>query len=290
MFFNIVEFSKNIYFTSEHTKKLAAEQIFCLIKPLIDTIIDSVRNNNFNYSKYSFERNPGSGLTNKSGLYLIINKHTKRLYLGGTTNLAQRKGEHKQNLSNPNRINTKLKNKKMFKDLKVGKFDDFCFVPILVFTYSALHNKGEYLKAEKTNEQLSKFLDTYVEKLLLDHYLNSVLKDFFYNEKAVGAFQIGNTFGGSANSGTPSNAVYYKNFAWESISAAANSFGVDRKSIRLKKEKNIMFEITTEEFIIFDGIKITNANARDFSKNYPSDYRILLRELFPRKRASNDGP
>lgn len=155
MFSNTPEFSKNIDFTSEHTKNLAAKQIFCFIKPIIDTIIDNVRNNNFNYSNYSFKRNPTSGLTNKSGLYLIINKRTKRFYLGGTTNLAQRKGEHKQTLNNPNRIATRLSNKKMFKDLKEGEFQDFCFVPILILTKAHASHAGGHTLCTGDHASLS---------------------------------------------------------------------------------------------------------------------------------------
>jgi hypothetical protein len=40
------------------------------------------------------------GLTGNSGIYLIINRVTRRIYLGGAANLAQRKGEHNRTFKN----------------------------------------------------------------------------------------------------------------------------------------------------------------------------------------------
>jgi hypothetical protein len=84
------------------------------------------------------------------------------------------------------------------------------------------------------NQQVSKFLEDYVESILLIHYLSSNLKGVFYNQKVVGAFEKGNLYGGSPKSGKPSQAVCFQNYAWESESAAASSFDVDKKLLRTK--------------------------------------------------------
>lgn len=217
---------------------------------------------------------------------MIINRANKRVYLGGAANLAQRKGEHSLNLSNPNRI-TKLQ-LPMRDDLKIGTAENFYFVPIIFF------NTNNVIKSQiaqdSYNQQVASFLDNYVERLLLEYYLTSNLQQVFYNVKTVGTFEIGNTFGSLGNGGLPPNAISYKKYAWESVSAAANTFNVDRKLIREKRNNGIMFAITTEEFNNFSGVKITNADALEFSKAKPKEYNVLLAELFPnvaKKRASN---
>lgn len=252
-----------------------------------------MQSNTFNYSSYTFEKSDKSGITNKSGLYLIINRAKKRVYLGGAANLAQRKGEHNLTLRNPNRI-TKLQSP-MRNDLKAGTTEDFYFVPIIIFTTDNVRiTQGSVgQKGGSYNQQVASFLDNYVEKPLLEAYLKSNFKQVFYNVKTVGTFEIGNTFGGSPNSGSPPNAIYYEKYAWESVSAAANTFNVDRKLIRKKRDSGVMFAITPEEFNNFSGVKITNANALEFSKTNSQEYSVLLAKLFPnvaKKRASNGEP
>ena len=89
--------------SSQTNKDTAAQQIITKAKPIIESVIQQVQTDTFDYNSYSWERTTGSGLTNKGGLYLILNKVRKKVYLGGCRNLAQRKGEHKRDLNSPGR-------------------------------------------------------------------------------------------------------------------------------------------------------------------------------------------
>jgi len=281
MSFNTQNFSSLIDLSSEESKEIAGSALVDAARPFIDSVMAAVQSNTFDYSSYTFGRTQNSGLTNKSGLYLIINRKTKRVYLGGTANLAQRKGEHNLTLTNQDRI-TKLQSG-MRKDLEIGTAEDFYFVPIIIFTAAnvliAESSVGQ--KENSYNQQVASFLDSYAEKPLLEAYLISDLKQVFYNEKTVGTFEKGNTFGGSPNSGQPAKAIRYKNYAWDSVTAASNTFGVDRRLIREKRDQGLMSAITKEEFNNFAGAKITNANALEFFKDKQEEYSVLLAELFP---------
>jgi hypothetical protein len=179
-------------------------------------------------------------------------------------------------------------------DLSNGSAEDFFFVPLLIIPSTAI--KGLYHAEQSSttvNQQISAFIDAFVEKPLLTDFLESDLKSIFYNVKTVGAFEKGNTFGGSPNSGAKPKALAFQNCAWESVSAAANAFGVDRKLIRVKRDKGIMIDLTIEEFQNFTGIKVTNLAATNFRNQNPVLYRELLLLLFPtvaKKRASNGEP
>jgi hypothetical protein len=226
-------------------------------------------------------------------LYLIVNKPNKKIYLGGCADLAQRKGEHSLSLRNPERASTKLATA-MRGDLNKGSNKDFYFVPLIIISRADI--KGLVLDDTNTdtvNQQVSKFLDTFVEKALLEFFLESPLSSAFYNVKMVGIFEKGNTFGGSPQSGEPPSPIAFNNFAWESVSAVANTFAVDRKLIRTKRENGIMRPLTIEEYQSFSGIKIANSQARNFSQEQPTMYKELLVLLFPtvaKKRASNGEP
>lgn len=220
-----------------------------------------------------------SELTHMAGLYLIVNKRTKKIYLGGTGDLAQRKGEHHYNLTKPKR--RKKLSKSMLTDLIEGTIDDFYYVPIVTFDQNLIKNlkitQGNSLKKE-----LSIFLDQKVEKVILEEFFNanSEFCSYFYNEKTVGAFQINNTYGGSPKSGTKNRPVSFQNkYAWESISAAAKSLNKDRKTIRNKRDSNILQEINSEEFLNFSGLKITNETAVDFFKDRQDELQSLTSNM-----------
>ncbi len=68
-------------------------------KPLIDNILVQMAQGTFDFGSYSFDKQPQSGLTKQAGLYLIVNKGKNKVYLGGTSNLAQRKGDYKRNFT-----------------------------------------------------------------------------------------------------------------------------------------------------------------------------------------------
>ncbi len=140
-------------------------------------------------------------ITGKAGIYLIVNLKTMKIYLGGSCNLAQRKGEHKQNLTKSER-STRL-NAQIREDLKNGSLSDFYFVPLVVFDLSKVIG-FETASLLSINKQIAEFLDLNVEKYLLEEFLSpdSNYQSFFYNLTTIGAFQEENTFGGSPKSGT----------------------------------------------------------------------------------------
>jgi hypothetical protein len=244
--------TNNIDLTSAQSKQNSGNQIVSLIKPSIDGVITDVQNNNFDFSGFPFTKQPllRSGLTGKSGLYLIINKQTKRFYLGGAGDLAQRKGDHWRSFTNPDR---KLA-QSMLADLQAGKPEDFCFVPLLMFTQNQVTGLG----SNKTyNQNVSEFLDTYVEGPLLTNYL-SIFSNLFYNARSVsiGTFMPAALplFGGSFNSGKPREPVSYTlvdqsiSYAWDSVSAMAKTFGVDPKLIRVKRMQGKVISISQADF------------------------------------------
>ena len=214
------------------------------------------------------------------GLYLIINKTTKRFYLGGASNLAQRKGEHRQALYDPNQTK---KLSLLFKEEVTNGNSDFYFVPLLIFNTTTV--VVDPTNENTQNKQVALFLDQFIEKSLLENYLNSSLQFNFLNVKTIGRFEIGNTFGGAPNSGSPNQAVSCGNYAWETISAAASTFSVDRRSIRLAIQKNNMQQLTEEEFNLFPHVKISKSEAKTYfqNNNKIQELNILLRKLFPNK-------
>lgn len=296
MLFKPQQYSSTVDLTNLQSKQSSGKQIVDFIKPTISSVVEAVKSNNFDYSEFSFSKQQNSGLTGKSGLYLIINSKTKGVYLGGAADLAQRKGDHWRNFKNPAR-DAKLANY-FKKDLTLGQPQDFVFVPLLILTSSQI--TGCSTINTSFNQEVSNFLDTFVEGPLIEDFLQT-LPDTFYNVKSVGPFTQGNKFGGSPNSGKPSEAVAYESkstnnsqrYAWESVSAAAKTFGVDRKLIRTKRDSGKMVKLTQAEFDAFTGIKISNAEAISYFANKPAVLAQLLSELFPnvaKKKASNGEP
>lgn len=220
--------------SSEENKQNSAKELILFAKTAILNIISEIQKETFDYSPYCFNKTRESNLTNKSGLYLIVNENVKKIYLGSTLNLAQRKGEYNQNFSNPNRI-AKV-NSSMRNDLTVSNSTVFYFVPLIAIPSS---------DSREIRQQLSIFFDLQVEKPLLEDFIdkNSTVKNVFYNQKTVGSFQPNNTFGGTPQSGIPSKPTRCGNFAWESLSACAISMKVDRKTIRNKIKKGLFEEI-----------------------------------------------
>lgn len=288
MVFQTQNYNYTIDLSSNQTKQLAGNDFVALVTPVINNVINEIQTNNFDYTLFPFTKQQFSNLTGKSGLYLIINKKTKRIYLGSAANLAQRKGDHWRNFNTPSRF--KKLALSMRTDLKAGSPNDFVFVPLLVVKKENI----QVLQHKTFNQQVSEFFDTYVEGLLLNYYLTN-LPDVFYNIKTVGQFMPGNTFGGAQESGLPSKPVSYTicinnqnvSYAWESITAAANTFKVDRKLIRDKVLKKKMVTLDPVEYEQFSGVKISNQEAKSFFQfenleaNRLAEYNQILSELFP---------
>lgn len=118
------------------------EEIFTMQKrtSLIQTaklqildILDQMKKDIFDFQNFSFEKQRRSGLTNLAGLYCILNKKEKKVYLGGTSDLAQRKGEHNLSRKGKKKWPTELR-----KAVESGSPDDFYFVPIVPLPFFSI--------------------------------------------------------------------------------------------------------------------------------------------------------
>lgn len=268
-----------ISFSTETSVSTIACTMISITKKQVESIILSVLNSTFDFEAFSFA-NESRGLTNVVGIYMIVNRRSKRVYLGGSVNLAQRRREYKSYLNN----NTGKVYKTMRDDLLKGQASDFSFVPLVGFHRSSVTGGVVTNTSEQANsKQLMSFLDLQVEQPLLEEYLSSTdpaqYASLFYNAKTIGVFTQGNVYGGSPLSGAKNKPLMFENYAWESVSAAANSLLKDRKSIRLQRDKGKLQEISLEQWNNFVGMKVTNANARNFFKDKPQELQTLKRKI-----------
>ncbi|MBD1218919.1 MAG: GIY-YIG nuclease family protein [Aphanizomenon flos-aquae Clear-A1] len=288
---NDIDLSSNTpdeYFTTTLTqrKELVGNNVVSLIRPFLDKIIQGIQSNNFDYSNFTLAKNVKSGLTNQSGLYLIINKKEKRIYLGSSNDLAQRKGEYNENLSKPTR-KTKIP-KAIREDFTPGvsNINNFYFMPLILINGLNMSTP----EGSTYGKEVAAFFDQYIERPLLNYYLTKS-PEIFYNVKTIGPFMQGNTFGGSPNSGSPKKPVSYTivinkqtvSYAWESVKAAADTFNVDTKLIRTKIKNGKMTYLSSSDYELFAGIKISGKEATTFFNlnNRLQDYNQILLELFP---------
>lgn len=267
----------------------AAKQLVAEARPLIAQLLDDIINSNLNSTQFPFASQQGSNLSKKMGLYAIVNTKTKKMYLGGTSDVSQRKGDHYRSFTKPARSGTRNRlSQAMLDDLKSGNINDFCFVPILILDQTQVSN----LSADMTqNQQVHNFFDKQVEVPLLNELFISHPSNI-YNTRARGAFVAGNAAGGSPASGQPDAPFSYvlnngqnppTEYAWESVSAGARCFNVTTKAVRHAREKRqILKKMTTADFNTFKGTKITNANAAMFATTNKAEYDILIKKLFPR--------
>ena len=293
-----------------------ADALISIVKPSIHVMIEKLKEGDFDFSLYSFIKRQRNALTNKAGLYLIVNKRSKKLYLGSTKNLTSRKADYKQNFKNPLRFDKVYTS--MHDDLNYSKskgqdwFQDFYFIPLVFWTQPKIDlsevnqqdslpcshpPKGgagvggvESAKNSSTKElsnNLNDFLDLFVEKPLLDEFLISQ-PNFFYNTKSTGKFQKGNTYGGAPNSGTPKKPVSCDNFIWESVTAAAVSFEVTPATIRNTINKKLMqYEKTSnnnmEGKTFIKKINSNSTNLSNLTQTEKESFLTIKQRLFPRK-------
>ena len=263
--------------SSQEEKNVLAHSLIANAKSQIENVIQLLSSGGISSQTYGFGKQLARGLTNLVGLYLIVNTRTNKLYVGGTSDLAQRKGEYNQSFTNPTRTN-KL-SKGLQHDLKQGNITDFCFIPIVGIPQDKLSG---FQNDSSKRKQISSFIDLEVEQTLLNFYLDPVNQRSvsFYNEKTIGSFGKGNTYGGSPESGTKDRPLKYKDlYAWESVSAAANSLGKDRKTIRNRKAKGTLVEISPEDYNNFQGTKISNENSKTYFKDKPDALAQLKKQL-----------
>lgn len=220
--------------------------------------------------RFSLKKQQRSHLSFCPGLYCIVNSRFKKIYLGGTMNLAQRKGEHRQGIFSQN--SSKLLQSFQL-DLQNGEASDFLFLPIVILEKSTKENFS-------SSSQFQSYIENQLEKPVLDYFLNSQkFHSFFYNKKITGRFEKNQSFERSPKSGSPSQPLRYKNYAWESISAVSKSLKKDRKSIRNRRESGFFSTLSQSEFESFSGIKITNKNAESFFEKKENERFNLLTEL-----------
>ncbi len=266
-------FSNNeIKLSTSEEKAQTALTFIEVLKPKIFLIIDEIRTNRFSYESFCFSRNSSSGLTRVSGFYLIVNQRTKKVYLGSTSNLAQRKGEHHAALFDPTK-RKKLLNTFKF-DLDEGQPTDFYFVPLLGIS-------KEFINGFFEPKEFRDYFDRQIEMPLLIEFLNenNPYHTFFYNVKTLGVFDIKNTYGGTPQSGLPSQAIFYENYAWESVTAAAICLNVSGKSIRNKREMGVFKNISQSQFQNFNGHKIKKADAERYFNEKRQEFLTLKQKL-----------
>lgn len=221
-------------------------------------------------------RNSKSGITNKVGVYLILNIQTCEIYLGETLNLATRKATYMQSMREA------VKKEKIFSfenrrpqdqkrtviklvQAKPSTVEDFLFVPVVISDIAQFKYKLTNEKAK--NSDINKFLIE-IEKFVLVDLLAK--KYNLYNQKFGGLFEKNNTFGGSSKSGTSPAPVKIGAIAFETLSCAAKSLNVHSKSIRnyIKKFKSVDY-LTSEQWLHWKGQKVIKGEEALFYKENP---------------------
>lgn len=273
-------FNELIDLTNLESIKL--DLILSNLKSLIDHFLTEFKNNKLSLTGVSFDRNSKSGLTGKAGLYFIVNPIQQKVSFGCCGDLAQRKGEHKRDLNNSASEASGGKTKlplSMREDLNKGSVSDFYFVPFMIF--SNIIPNYQILGTQTEKQQISKFLTKQFEEPLLDHFRN-LYPDLFYNVKSTSDFLPGNTFQKAGSGGSPRTPIVFENYAWESKSAVANSFGVTTKAVRHHVKSGLLKEISKDDFANFPGIKVFTSTAESFSSDMPDECKNLRLKLFPR--------
>lgn len=260
--------------SSQIKKDITTQKLLIELRPIIEDIISQVKNNMFDFTPYFLGRNQGSGLSEKAGFYLFINKNNKKVYLGSSGDLARRKADYNRDLNNLNRIN----NPNIKADVIATGRDGFYFVPILKFSLTDCIVPTD-LGGKSKKAFISEFLDTQVESTLLQGYLaaDSTIKDMFYNVAVVGRFLPGNTRGGTPQSGVTSKPVSFnREYAWESILAAAKSFKVDRHTVSARADSGLLTRLSKDDYESFpDNLKISGKTA----ENYFNDKSEVLQRI-----------
>lgn len=189
--------------------------------------------------------------------------------------MTARKSDYKQNLNKPDRhlkLPTAIRN-----DIQNGKLNDFFFIPLVTLPMSRLIVPPGQLSQ---GQQIATFLDSQVEQPILQRLLTQPgAGKKFYNQKTLGKFTARNPYGGSPQSGSPSKAVMFGNYAWESKSGAANSLGKSAKTIRNYTQAGKFTEITEQQYNSFSGTRISNKESKTFFENKETELQQLKQDL-----------
>lgn len=259
---------------------------------VISKLLQEIDSENLNWDQFPmFGRNLGSGLTNQAGVYIIINRRTKKFYIGSSADLAQRKGEHSRNFKNPGRLGSRsVINPAISADLEApGSYSDFYFAAVFCFPHTQRTGASSKILDNSFCQDL---FDLTIEKGIIEHFLtDEAFKNRCYNTRSIGRFERGNTFGGSPQSGSPAKPVALLDaengkmlYAWESVTAAANSLGLAPATIRNYRTDGKLVEISTSEYESFEGPKISNAEATYYFNNKQDLRADIANRLQPRRR------
>lgn len=258
------------------SKETHGQSIFSIVRREFFQVYNDVISGTFDYTGYSFGRMFGSGLTQLPGFYLVINRLSTKLYLGCTHNLGQRKGEYNNNFSNRDSLYASMR-----EDLSQYRRDSFYYIPLCAITRSCFLNVN-------ASVDITNFLQDYVERPLLTELLNdaSSMRQNIYNVQTGNTFEVGNQFGAQGG-GSPKQAVAFRNeFAWESVSLAARSFGFTNRALRSHRDQERFVNISQENFESFAGIKITEENFAEIQEQYSARF-AQIRATFLRGRSNS---
>jgi hypothetical protein len=196
----------------------------------------------------------GLGFTNIAGLYVLYSKTTKKIYIGFSYDLSQRKGEHANSIKN---LSDK-ESKAIIADVKalslnVSDFEFFVIKQVdsnLADNITATGNPN--INAEA---QISNFLEQVEHAILTDFFTDPLIKQRLYNVKTTSEFTKGNP-GGLPGKGS-SKPVAWNDFAWESKTKAESCFELGRKQIgkNAKDQKRGWRDVSKEEFDNWDPSK-----------------------------------
>lgn len=138
--FNSRQFIGTLNLNSTKQTEQAIATMISICKEQIETVLREMDQGIFPYSKYSLRRNSSSGLTSKAGIYLIVNKETKRFYIGGSYRLDLRKADYARGFreQDPGRVNAGSGRNRVYNsmrpDLAAHGKGSFSFIPLLVIS------------------------------------------------------------------------------------------------------------------------------------------------------------
>lgn len=213
-----------------------------------------------------------TGNTNKLGFYMIYNKKTKKFYLGNSIEFSKRVAYYNRDFRNYFGNKKSKLYKSFIEDIEIHNCSeaDFYFVPIMSFdktTTEFINLESIVSSISNSNDPIVKLLET-IEFNAIEHFLVNVgYSEKLYNKVASSKFTIGNQLR-SPKSGSPSKPIKFKNaqFAFESVSLAAQFLNVDRHTIRNKLGSKFEY-ISSLEFENWNpSNKITKNNMNSISK------------------------
>jgi hypothetical protein len=144
-----------------------------IVKIMIDQVIDVFMKKKLLYEPFIMraEKDSKSGITNKSGFYLIFNIKEKGLYLGETRNFATRKATYMRDMREaikhgtdetailPSSFQKQLAKSTIIKQvlLKQATVTDFIFVPVVIsdsYQFRCTLKKEQVAKSESIDQFL----------------------------------------------------------------------------------------------------------------------------------------